>query len=119
MGNKTAQPAQHGKGGKGGKFVKRTIQVLLLGAGESGKSTIFKQMKIIHHNGYTSEEKIGFKPIIQGNIVRNIKSIISASLSLGIAIENPENRVRPFYFLPLLGTCTQVGQHQKFRINGN
>ena len=89
MGNK--QVATNSKRNK--KVQKRTISVLLLGAGESGKSTIFKQMKIIHHNGYTLEEKKGFKSIIIGNIVRNIKSIISASLTLGIPIVSPENRV--------------------------
>lgn len=51
-------------------------------------------MKIIHKNGYTQEERLGFKPIIQGNIVRNMKSVIAASLSLGIAVVNPENRER-------------------------
>jgi len=79
---------------KGKPKEKRTLSVLLLGAGESGKSTIFKQMKIIHHNGYSNEERLEFKPIIQTNIVRNMKALVTASLNLGIPIEIPENRER-------------------------
>jgi phage/plasmid-associated DNA primase len=89
MGNKESSKKVKAK-----KKERRTLSVLLLGAGESGKSTIFKQMKIIHHNGYTNEERLEFKPIIQSNIVRNMKALVTASLSLGIPIENPENRER-------------------------
>lgn len=32
------------------------VQVLLLGPGESGKSTVLKQMRIIHNVNFTDEE---------------------------------------------------------------
>ncbi|XP_068177417.1 guanine nucleotide binding protein (G protein) alpha v1 isoform X2 [Antennarius striatus] len=37
------------------------VKILLLGAAESGKSTLVKQMKIIHSNGFTREELSSFK----------------------------------------------------------
>uniref|UniRef100_A0A8B9FND9 Guanine nucleotide-binding protein G(T) subunit alpha-2 n=1 Tax=Amazona collaria TaxID=241587 RepID=A0A8B9FND9_9PSIT len=54
------------------------------GAGESGKSTIVKQMKIIHQDGYTPEECMEFKAIIYGNILQSILAIIRAMSTLGI-----------------------------------
>lgn len=56
----------------------RKIKLLLLGAGESGKSTIFKQMKILYgeHNGYTKEERTRFKPVVYGNILTNMKTLL-------------------------------------------
>uniref|UniRef100_A0A8C3V7L5 G protein subunit alpha transducin 2 n=1 Tax=Catharus ustulatus TaxID=91951 RepID=A0A8C3V7L5_CATUS len=62
----------------------KTVKLLLLGAGESGKSTIVKQMKIIHQDGYTAEECMEFKSIIYGNILQSILAIIRAMSTLGI-----------------------------------
>ncbi|XP_005991772.1 guanine nucleotide-binding protein G(t) subunit alpha-2 [Latimeria chalumnae] len=62
----------------------KTVKLLLLGAGESGKSTIVKQMKIIHQDGYSEEECLEFKAIIYGNILQSILAIIRAMSTLGI-----------------------------------
>ncbi|KAI7889932.1 small G-protein GPA3 [Mucor mucedo] len=60
------------------KKLRRECKILLLGSGESGKSTIVKQMKIIHQNGYSPEELITWKFTIFKNILESIQSIISA-----------------------------------------
>mgnify|MGYP002718882020 CR=1 FL=1 len=36
----------------------------MTGSGESGKSTIVKQMKIIHQNGYSKEELLNFRTVV-------------------------------------------------------
>ncbi len=42
---------------KSEKEYNSTIRLLLLGPGESGKSTVLKQMRLIHSKAYTAEEK--------------------------------------------------------------
>nr|CAG4713734.1 unnamed protein product [Naegleria fowleri] len=66
---------------------KSEIKLLLLGAGESGKSTIFKQMKIIHHKGYTPEECLRFKDVIYGNTLQSIRVLIEAMSSLNPPVQ--------------------------------
>ena len=51
----------------------QVTKILLLGAGESGKSTIFKQMKVIHKDGYSEAERKGFR-------VRTAASALRAAL---------------------------------------
>jgi len=67
------------------------IRLLLLGAGESGKSTIAKQMKIIHLGGFNPEELSEYITIIHTNIYDSIKAITKASDTLGIPLANKEN----------------------------
>ena len=37
------------------KHFEEAVKILLLGTAESGKTTIIKQMRILHINGYTDE----------------------------------------------------------------
>lgn len=65
-----------------------------LGAGESGKSTILKQMKLIYAQGFSNHEKLEWKPVVFSNIVQSFKTIHEAMLELNITFENTENEVR-------------------------
>jgi GTPase SAR1 family protein len=54
------------------------------GAGESGKSTILKQMQILHKNGWTNEEKLRFRPIILQNLLGSMQTLCRACIDLSI-----------------------------------
>lgn len=70
---------------------RRELKLLLLGTGESGKSTFIKQMKIIHGNGFgTEEKKNGLKYIYQ-NILTSIQNLIRAMRQLEIEYEKGAN----------------------------
>ncbi|KAK1328899.1 hypothetical protein QTO34_011069 [Cnephaeus nilssonii] len=72
----------------------KTVKLLLLGAGESGKSTIVKQMKIIHQDGYSPEECLEYKSVIYGNVLQSILAIVRAMSTLGIDYAQPSCAVR-------------------------
>lgn len=63
---------------------RRTVKILLLGSGESGKSTFLKQMRIINGRDFVEEELRTFRPIIYGNIVKGMKVLIDAREKLHI-----------------------------------
>jgi guanine nucleotide-binding protein G(i) subunit alpha len=61
------------------------------GSGESGKSTIVKQMKIIHQNGYTVDELALYRLTIYKNLIDCAKALIGAMRQFGIEPTNPAN----------------------------
>jgi len=68
-------------------------KMLLLGAGESGKSTIFKQMQVISSGGYSKQELASFKWIIHRNVLDAIQTLVRKAGELGIPIaEENEDR---------------------------
>ena len=69
------------------------IKILLLGAGESGKSTIFKQMKILHLNGFDQEEKLKYKSLVHGNTIESLNVILEAMNSLQIPLSLPSSKL--------------------------
>lgn len=51
-------------------------KLLLLGTGESGKSTLFKQMTAIYGKGFTKEYRLTFKPTISNGIIQSIQTLL-------------------------------------------
>jgi len=51
-------------------------KILVLGAGESGKTTLFKQMIQIYGTGWDDNKKKAFVTIIRGNILKYIQSLV-------------------------------------------
>lgn len=63
----------------------------ITGAGESGKSTILKQMRLIHTAGFSKADRDQYRVIIFTNIAGSMKLILEAMDGYGIAFQNPEN----------------------------
>jgi energy-coupling factor transporter ATP-binding protein EcfA2 len=63
------------------------VKLLLLGTGESGKSTIFKQMKLLYGStkgGFSDKEKEYCKNTIHENILHMLKQIINKTQEMGV-----------------------------------
>ncbi|KAJ7025258.1 G-protein alpha subunit-domain-containing protein [Mycena alexandri] len=65
---------------------KNEIKMLVLGAGESGKSTVLKQMKIINADGYNAQKREAYKEIIYSNTIQSMRAILEAMPQLDIAL---------------------------------
>jgi len=73
------------------KRISAEIKLLLLGAGESGKSTVAKQMKIIHLDGFSKAERESYKSIIASNTIGSMRVLIAACRDMGFQL-SPENK---------------------------
>ena len=60
------------------------VKLLLLGAGESGKSTIFKQMRILHGTPRTEDDQRMYGVVIRSNIITAMRKLCSHLRSLGL-----------------------------------
>ncbi|GMH81662.1 hypothetical protein TrVE_jg3078 [Triparma verrucosa] len=57
------------------------IKLLLLGAGESGKSTIFKQMKVLYGKPLDDEERRQMTPVVYSNTISAMKILVDQTLN--------------------------------------
>lgn len=63
------------------------VKLLLLGAGESGKSTILKQMKILHQGGYSEAERESYREIIWSNTIQSMQVLLRGMKTINPPIE--------------------------------
>lgn len=57
---------------------KKQMKVMLLGSGDTGKSTVFKQMSIIHNEGFDEKTINEYKQAVRANALKAMKSLITA-----------------------------------------
>jgi len=67
------------------------IKLLLLGTGDSGKSTFLKQMKVIHANGFTANDLQRYRDALQWNCLSSMQTILDA-YELAISIGKAKKR---------------------------
>ncbi|KAJ3107214.1 guanine nucleotide-binding protein subunit alpha [Phlyctochytrium planicorne] len=77
-----------------------SIKLLLLGSGESGKSTILKQFRLLHGLGFSDQERRAFRSAIISNIVSCGKTLVEAMGTLSIPYDTlcgilPRDQQRP------------------------
>ncbi|KAJ5267334.1 guanine nucleotide binding protein alpha subunit [Penicillium angulare] len=69
------------------KSMARTTKILLLGAGESGKSTIIKQMRILYSGGFSEDERCQTRVVIYSSIVIAFKIVLGIMSAENIDFE--------------------------------
>lgn len=89
------------------KLFTEQIKLLLLGAGESGKSTIAKQMVILHKSGYSKDECLKYKTVVHGNAVLASATLIRAMAALKIPYANEENEDKSQKVLAMSATLAE------------
>jgi hypothetical protein len=73
------------------KFLKQILQQMNCICFK-GKSTIVKQMKILHRNGFTQNEYLEYKSIVFSNTIESLKSILLAMNALHIQYADSERK---------------------------
>ncbi|WVR07038.1 hypothetical protein IAU60_004077 [Kwoniella sp. DSM 27419] len=73
--------------------LRNEIKMLLLGAGESGKSTVLKQMRLIYNKPYDAEERDSYREIVYSNTVQSMRVLLEGVALMDIPVD-PSNRPR-------------------------
>ncbi|THH12970.1 hypothetical protein EW146_g7198 [Bondarzewia mesenterica] len=69
------------------------VKVLLLGSGDSGKSTILKQMRLIHRIPFSPQEVESYRQLVFNNLTHGLKYLLDAMEDMGLEVsaENAEH----------------------------
>ncbi|XP_057673270.1 guanine nucleotide-binding protein G(o) subunit alpha-like [Corythoichthys intestinalis] len=75
------------------RYEMNVVKILILGAAESGKSTLIKQIKIIHSHGFSKQELLSFKPAVLDNLLTSMKFVLLGMGMLRINLANKKNKI--------------------------
>lgn len=94
-GERESQGREREKDGSWRRTGSQVNKLLLLGAGESGKSTLFKQMALIYGHGFSEEDKRAQVSVIHNNILSSMKTLCEMSEALAQRENDNSYRVAP------------------------
>ncbi|KAJ7218198.1 G-protein alpha subunit-domain-containing protein [Mycena rebaudengoi] len=70
------------------------IKVLLLGSGDSGKSTILKQMRLIHKVPFSPQETESLRQLVFINLTNGLKAVFDAMPDMGLEMKVEDKQVK-------------------------
>ncbi|XP_041959231.1 guanine nucleotide-binding protein subunit alpha-12 [Alosa sapidissima] len=85
------------------RATKRLVKILLLGAGESGKSTFLKQMRIINGHDFDRRALLDFRDTIYDNILKGMRVLVDARDKLAIPWQSAENEKHGMFVMSFEG----------------
>ena len=65
---------------------RHVLRLLLLGAGESGKSTISKQFRLLYGKGFSESDRASYRPIIAANVIASMKRLLQQCAESGVSL---------------------------------
>jgi hypothetical protein len=71
---------------------------LLLGSGESGKSTFHKQLRIVFGDSFIEKEDTIYKAAIYSNVLHTMGVLCEYCEKKGLHFEDSSNNVKKFFF---------------------
>jgi GTPase SAR1 family protein len=91
---------------KNAELERQKVKLLLLGPGESGKSTIFKQMKLIYEKNYSESDRREFRSTISSNIISTMKLLCQQIILLDLM--SKINAEKEFHFVSSLDESLEL-----------
>jgi len=79
----------------------KVIKLLLLGTGESGKSTIFKQMQILYQEGFSDFEKSTFRHVVRRNVVEAMQTLLHGAERFGFHLSSHGSQAAAKFMMDL------------------
>eukprot|EP00730_Choanoeca_flexa_P016435 TRINITY_DN7759_c0_g1_i1.p1 TRINITY_DN7759_c0_g1~~TRINITY_DN7759_c0_g1_i1.p1 ORF type:complete len:349 (+),score=75.39 TRINITY_DN7759_c0_g1_i1:243-1289(+) len=90
----------------------KEYKILLLGTGESGKSTIIKQMRIIYGKGFSQEDLEGYRPLVFQNLLASMKILLDALDLLNLELANKAIEDKAYDMLDVdVATITDIAPY--------
>jgi len=87
----------------------KQVKVLLLGSGDSGKSTILKQMRLIHRVPFSAQEIESYRQLVFNNLTHGMKYLLDAMDDMHLAVSDDNSK-----YIPMIDDATDLRDGQPF-----